>query len=159
MAFLSNLFGGVASFATGRLWQIAAIGLLATLVSSSSYLGYQWYHAASERNTAQKELAECRLKRAGLEEDKRVLLASVSTLKDAIDVQNKAISVFKAAGEVRAAAFKTAMARVAKYESKVSGLQKKIDNLPSSTTCDEAIKRQHDIIDNLNKINAEEVTQ
>ncbi len=137
------------SFLTGRLWQVVAIALLAALLASSSYLGYQWYQAASARDTAVKDLAACNTEKLALAE-------KVGQLKTALDIQNAAIDLaaeWKKKADMR---YIEAMVKVNKQANTINALRKDIENRPASVTCEGALKRQREAVDFLKSIRAKE---
>ncbi len=151
-----SLFTGIlekgAGLLTGRLWQVAAIALLAALIGSSSYLGYQWYQAAQTRDEAVKWLDACN-------EEKKLALEEVGGLKATIHFQNDAIAV--AADETARAndRYVKALMRAEVFSKKVEVLRKDLAARAPSLTCDAALKRQREALDFLKSLRTKEAIQ
>ncbi len=140
------------AFLTGRLWQVAAIGLLAALVASSSYLGYQWYQAAQTRDEAVKWLEACN-------DAKADLTKQVGGLEATIKFQNDAIAV-AAAETGKAQGRYTEALRVAEtYSKRVDVLRRDLAARSPSLTCDAALKRQREALDFLKTLRTKEAIQ
>lgn len=138
MSILSN----ITSVAVGGIWKVAAIGILATSVASSAYLGYEWHSAASERDTAVSE-------RSKAEGELKDALIDNGELRGAIANQNASIldlATKSAAAQESTAAALTAFAPIGK---RIDDLAARIKAIKPSTTCEEAIAKQRQAIDGL----------
>lgn len=158
MNFLSNLFGGVASFASGRIWQLAAMGMLAAWLASSAYLGYQWHSAASDRDTAQKSLVAANAALATANEKIGKLKAEKDNLEGAIKDQNNAIGELQRANNAGAERYKLALVEIDRYKAKIGKLKTELEAQPKSQTLEEAVRRQREAIDSVNKLRVEGAT-
>lgn len=141
MSILSALSGAV----TGGIWKIAAIALLAALVGSSSYLGYEWHASANERDTAVTE-------RAAAEAKRDAAIAQVGQLQMAAADQNKAIASAASDTVVAQAKYDTAIKLYAPIGAKIDTLAKKIAAMPASTTCAQSLQKQREAIDSLREV-------
>lgn len=152
MSLFANLAGTATGFLSGRLWQVAAIGLFAMMVASSSYLGYQWHAAAAARDTAVKEhgLTKQALKVCG--EEKAAMSERIGGLNTAIKLQNDAVASASAKTAEAVVRYEAALEQANLYGDEVSKLKRKLASRPPSTNCGEAIKRQREVINELNAL-------
>lgn len=152
MSFFSGVLASGTNLLTGRIWQVAAIGLLAAMTASSSYLGYQWHHAASARDDAVTSLNTCN-------DQKQKLSEELGGLKEVIKMQNDSIAVAADATAKSGILYEQANAKANAYGKKVDSLQKDLASRQPSQSCDSALKRQREAIDYLKSLKAKEVTQ
>jgi hypothetical protein len=95
-----SIFSGVVDVAVGGIWKVAAIGLLAGMVASSAYLGYQWHMAAHDREQAKADLATERAANAEL----RAGITEQNMATDALTAQKSAAEARGAQAQQVAAA-------------------------------------------------------
>ncbi len=134
MGILSN----VKDMAVSGLWKFGALALLATMVASDAYLGYQWHSAAADRDTAVAE-------RGKAERDRDHALTQVGTLSEAIKVQNTAFKLLEDAKKAKDAQYEAALKQNAEYKKRVAA----IPTQPKSTTCEQAVSRVRKTVDAL----------
>lgn len=128
--------------ATGNLWKVAAIGILAASVASSAYLGYEWHSAASARDTAVSERSKAEGQRDKALADKGELAAHIFTQNASIvDLANRST----AAQESTAAS----LAVFAPIRKQMDDLAARISALKPSATCEQALAKQRQAIDGL----------
>jgi hypothetical protein len=138
MSILSN----VTSAAVGGIWKVAAIALLAGMVTSSAYLGYQWHSAASERDTAFSE-------RKRAEGARDVALTDNGELRGSIGRQNQSIIGLAQQSVDAQTKTATALLAYAPIKASLNVLAAKIAGMTPSSTCEDALARQRQAIDGL----------
>jgi hypothetical protein len=138
MSMLTN----VTSVAVGRIWKVAAMGILATSLASTAYLGYEWHSTAGERDTAVSE----RLRAEGARDK---ALSDNGELRGAIANQNR--SVLELANKSVAAQESTAAALTAfgPIKASINALAARLSTLKPSVTCEQALTKQRQAIDGL----------
>lgn len=141
MSMLSN----ITSAAAGGIWKVAAIGLLAGMVTSSAYLGYQWHAAAGERDTAVSE-------RSKAEGARDKALSDNGELRGAISNQNKSILDLASKSAAAQAATATALAAFGPIKRGIADLAAKIAAQKPSTTCEQSLAKQRQAIDGLRAV-------
>lgn len=137
-----SIFADLASAAVSGIWKVAAIGLFAVAVASSAYLGYEWYSAASARDTAVSERKNAEAKRDKALVDNGELAAHIFTQNQSIlDLANRSA----AAQESTAAA----LAAFAPIKKGIADLAARISAMAPSVTCEQALAKQRQAIDGL----------
>lgn len=127
---------------TEALWKGIALALLAALLSSGAYLGYQWHAAAGARDTAIKE-------RHQAEAQRDQALSDNGALRTSIGNQNAAIAALNTELQVSQAKFDTAISMLAPINAKIKSLAQAISAMPKSVTCSQALSKQRQGIDGL----------
>lgn len=130
-----SILGAVSDVAVNGLWKAGAIGLAATLVASSSYLGYQWHASASARDAVTVERNDA--------------LERVGGLTRTVELQNQAVSAMAVQTADRKKAYDDAMAANAPFARKLDSLAAAIRAKAPSTTCEQSLARQRAAIEGL----------
>lgn len=138
MSILSN----VTSVAVGGIWKVAAIGLLATTVASTAYLGYQWHSAAGERDTAVSERSRAEAKLEKANKDNGELAAHIFTQnKSILDLANKSAAAQESTAKE--------LMNFAPVKKGIADLAAKISALAPSVTCEQSLAKQRKAVDGL----------
>jgi chromosome segregation ATPase len=136
-----NLLSNVAA---GALWKAAAIGSLAAMLASSSYLGFQWHTAAAARDQAIHDLTIA----IG---ERNAALTEVGELKAHIAQQNASILELAKATADADSRYATAMQALAPIKAGIKALAERINAIPS-TTCEQAIAKQRRAVEGLREV-------
>jgi hypothetical protein len=137
-----SILSDITSVAVGPIWKVAAIGLLAGMVTSSAYLGYQWHSAAGERDMAVSERSKAEVKLEKANKDNGELAAHIFT-------QNKSILDLAEKSATAQANTATALAAFAPIKKGIADLAARISALAPSVTCEQALAKQRKAIDGL----------
>lgn len=127
-----SILSDATSVAVGGIWKVAAIGLLAGMVTSSAYLGYQWHMAAHDRDSARADLA--------------TEVAANVDLRTSIREQNRAVEAMGAAKEVADARGQAAQQLAAANGRRFDGALEQIKSA-KATTCAEAMPAVNAILE------------
>lgn len=140
-----DILNTVERAAVGAGWKLAAIGLLAALVATSSYMGYQWHAAASARDTAVAER-----KTAETARDKAV--GDNGELRAHIGNQNTSIVAMEKESDLAKLQYSAAIKAMAPMQASIAALAAKISGIPPSVTCSQALARQRQVVEELRAV-------